>query len=203
MSPCDAATRRLTSASANSSTSSTTVSASSAALDTVVAAAAVAAAALAAAATAQPAATLAVAAALSSLSSLSAAFTTCASGRGCWWGAGAMRVKVRRVCGPGCVSAVFDGADWDAPRIACLVALVICSIGERGNPRLGLTARPRDAAQLMWFVGKDRPSPGTGELLLRLSQGSSKRQDLCCRSVAGTANATGEIFSFVLAACGN
>ena len=104
------------------------------------------------------------------------------------------------MCGPGCVSAVFDGADWDAPRIACLVALVICSIGERGNPRLGLTARPRDAAQLMWFVGKDRPSPGTGELLLRLSQGSSKRQDLCCRSVAGTANATGEIFSFVLPA---
>ena len=185
MSPCDAATRRLTSASANSSTSSTTVSASSAALDTVVVAAAVAAAALAAAATAQPAATLAVAAALSSLSSLSAAFTTCASGRGCWWGAGAMRVKVRRVCGPGCVSAVFDGADWDAPRIACLVALVICSIGERGNPRLGLTARPRDAAQLMWFVGKDRPSPGTGELLLRLSQGSSTTRSLlqiCCRN---------------------
>ena len=187
MSPCDAATRRLTSASANSSTSSTTVSASSAALDTVVVAASVAAAALAAAATAQPAATLAVAAALSSLclSSLSAAFTTCASGRGCWWGAGAMRVKVRRVCGPGCVSAVFDGADWDAPRIACLVALVICSIGERGNPRLGLTARPRDAAQLMWFVGKDRPSPGTGELLLRLSQGSSTTRSLlqiCCRN---------------------
>ena len=35
---------------------------------------------------------------------------------------------------------------------ACMAALFICSAGLSGSPRLGLTARPRDATQLMWFV---------------------------------------------------